>query len=155
MNKFIYLAFLFIFSSLTFSSCGDDKDSPAKLSSANAKGEYVWDYGTDYIEKDEITLWINEYNIYAINRNGESAMDLSVEVNRGISYYPLSMDMVYEIISEEYGTEINETSDFSKFSPNPTKLINFIKSNKSKYRYIAYISGSIVIFNRVSNENYY
>ena len=63
------------------------------------------------------------------------------------------MDIVYELLSDFYGEEITENTDFGKLSPNPKKLIQYIKSNKSKYRYIIY-NLDFILFNRTSDKNY-
>lgn len=154
MSKKLLYFLLFIFTAISFTSCGDDKDEPAQLSPFNAKGIYFVDYDKDYLEKEDVTLWINDYSIYTLDRYGALELDLSTETNQSIAYYPLSMDVVYEMIGEDYGVDVDENTDFSTFIPNPIKLINYIKSNKSKYRYIAKRYGEIIIFNRTSNVNY-
>ena len=154
MSKYILHSILLIFTAIAFTSCGDDKDEPQQLSPANAKGIFIWDYDANGIEKDDITLWINDYSIFTINRNGEAETDLSTETNQSIAYYTLSMDILYEMLSEDYSTEINASTDLSNFIPDPKGLINYVKSNKSKYRYIAKRGGDIILFNRISNTNY-
>lgn len=154
MSKHLLYIFLYIFTAATFTSCGDDKDEPQQLSPANAKGIAIWDYDASGVEKDDITLWINDYSIYTLNYNGEAEADLSYETNQGIAYYPISMDILYEMLSEDYSTEINANTDLSNFVPNPKGLINYVKSNKSKYKYIAKRYGDIILFNRTSNTNY-
>ena len=141
---------------MCLSACGDDKDEPATLSPANAKGVNIM-WGIDdagALEVDNITLWINDYVIYTIGWNGESEMNLNDYNNQALSYEPLSMEAVYQMIGEDYGVEVDANTDFSDFHPSPVKLINYIKSNRSKYRYIAKRGGDIVLFNRTSNVNY-
>lgn len=147
------LSLLTIVLALSFSSCGGDKEEPITLSPANARGTYV--YYDDVIEKYDCYLWVNDYGIYAYDAwTGSSECNLKDYTNRGIQYYPLDMETVYELLSEAYCTEINADTDLSQFYPNPTNFIKYVKNNKSKYRYIAESSGDFILFNRTSNVNY-
>ncbi len=157
MNRFIHIlsSLLIVAMAVSLTACGDDNDEPKEeLSKSNAKGVCIM-YDTDALDIDNVYLWINDYGIYTMDFGDTSELNLKYSTNEGINYYPLTMNVVYELLSEDFGTEVNAETDFSSFIPNPTKLINHIRSNKSKYKYIASRYGDFILFNRTSNENFY
>lgn len=134
-------------------SCGDDdKDEPAKLSPANAKGVRLCVEDNGSVSKENVNLWVNEWSV--ITNSTESEINLKDYMDKGFNYYPLDMDVVYELIGEDYGMEVDENTDFSDFIPSPAPLIKYIKNNKSKYRYIVRWYGDYILFNRTSSVNY-
>ncbi len=134
-------------------SCSSDDEQGDNNSAypANAKGVCLY-YDDDYIEAEDYYLWLNDYVVKYVAR--EANIDITQNEERNTSYYPLTMDIVYELLSDFYGEEITENTDFGTLSPNPKKLIQYIKSNKSKYRYIMPYNGDFVLFNRTSDKNY-
>lgn len=139
---------------LLLASCGnDEKEEPDVLSPFNAKGVFIM-YFTDELEMEDIYLWINDYSIYTYLWNGEKELNLEHTTNSAIDYRPLTMDSFFDLLSEDWGREVNENTDFTNYEPNPTKLIQYVKSNKSKYKYIALRNGDYLLFNRTSNVNY-
>ena len=130
----------------------DEKDNDISTYPANAKGVCVY-WGDNFIDTDEsYFLWINDYIVKYIAR--EENIDITQRAERNITYYPLTMNIVYELLSDFYGTEVTANTDFSELSPNPQTLIRYIQSNKSRYRYIISYNSDYILFNRTFDKNY-
>lgn len=135
-------------------SCSNDDEQENEISTypANAKGVCVY-WGDNFIDTDEsYFLWINDYIVKYIAR--EENIDITQRAERNITYYPLTMNIVYELLSDFYGTEVTANTDFSELSPNPQTLIQYIQSNKSRYRYIISYNSDYILFNRTFDKNY-
>lgn len=154
MSKQILFLIFVNFVAVSFTSCGDDKDESQQLYPANAKGIAIWDYDATSVDTREVTMWLNDYSIYYIDYYGLTEAGLWFKEQKCIPYYPTSIDVVYEVISKNYNTEVDADTDLDNFYPNPKGLVNYVKNNKSKYKYIANHNGTIVLFNRTSNVSY-
>ena len=133
-------------------SCGSDKGRDDLIDNleANAKGYLV--IGGESVVLDELYFWINDY---VILRYMDVPITCQANLDLSKPYHPFnSMDIIYSFLSDEYGMEINENTDFSKLNPNPEALVKKMKNLKSQYKYIAIDYGYIYIFNRTSSKNY-
>lgn len=130
----------------------DEKDNDISTYPANAKGVCVY-WGDNFIDTDDsYYLWINDYIVKYTAR--EDNIDINQREERNIAYYPLTMNVVYELLSDFYGTEVADNTDFSELSPIPQTLIQYIQTNKSKYKYIIPYHSDYILFNKTSDKNY-
>ena len=132
---------------LVFSGCSkSDDDNGNDVAPANAKGIYIglFDSGTER----EMYFWINEYVIQVFNE--EESTDLSQWRFQNVPYYQFTMDKLYEVLSEDAGTEINESNIRNYYS----KSADYYKKKTSTYKYFTIAMGDVYLFNRISNVNY-
>jgi len=146
MKTFRFIGIIMLVA-LLFSSCskGDD-DNGNDVAPANAKGIYIglFDSGTER----EMYFWINEYVIQVFNE--EASTDLSQWRFQNVPYYKFTMDKLYEIMSEDAGTEINESNIRNYYHQNA----DYYKRKMSSYKYFTVIYNDVYLFNRISNVNY-
>ncbi len=143
---------LFLFTSLTLSSCGDDKDAPQpEYQPYNAVGLYV-DYDSNATYPENCYFWINSYVVKGVSYDANEA---PISMNSNYKYQPLTMDAVYDWLSDGYGQTIDENTDLNKF-PDEKKFVSYMKSACNKYDYVVFGvgNGNVYIFNRISDKNY-
>ena len=129
---------------LVFSGCSKSDDENKNVAPANAKGIWIdWD-GKEW----EMYFWINEYVIQVFNE--EESTDLSQWRFQNVPYYQFTMDKLYEVLSEDAGTEINESNIRNYYS----KSADYYKRKTSTYKYFTMAMGDVYLFNRISNINY-
>lgn len=142
------IAVVFLVSMVSCSK--DDEGDNTSNYPANAKGVCLY-YDDDYVEAEDYWLWINDYIVKHVAR--EDNIDITHRTEINVPYQPLTMNTVYELLSEYYGEEITANTDLSPLNPSPKKLVEYIKSNKSKYRYIMF-DRDFILFNRTSDKDY-
>lgn len=138
---------IIMLTALVFSGCSkSDDDNGNDVAPANAKGIYIglFDSGTER----EMYFWINEYVIQVFNE--EESTDLSQWRFQNVPYYQFTMDKLYEVLSEDAGTEINESNIRNYYS----KSADYYKKKTSTYKYFTIAMGDVYLFNRISNVNY-
>lgn len=148
------IAMIAIVSFISMASCSKDNDDDIddiSTCQANAKGVCLF-YDDDFVEPEDYHLWINDYVVKYVAR--EDKIDITLRKEKDVAYQQLTMNTVYELLSEYYGEEITANTDLSLLWPNPRKLIQYIKSNKSNYRFIILRQGDFILFNRISDKNY-
>lgn len=145
------IAMIAIVAFISMVSCSKDNDDDISTCQANAKGVCLY-YDDDYVETEDYYLWINDYIVKHVAR--EDNIDITHRTEIDVPYQQLTMNTVYELLSEYYGEEITANTDLSLLSPNPKKLLQYIKSNKSKYTCIILRDSDFILFNRTSDKNY-
>ncbi|MBD5242314.1 MAG: hypothetical protein HDS59_09600 [Barnesiella sp.] len=146
---------LCVIMAMAFTSCSDDDDEPEKeVYKANAEGVELNLSGDGKFSVEYYHFWINSESINAMSNDLRELNIPPSQYGVVAPYYPLSMEVIYASLTDFYGREINENTDFSKLTPNTTDYINYIKHIKSEYKFAANIYGNLIMFNRISDINY-
>lgn len=135
----------FTFSLVTvilLSACSSDDDN-SSLVPANASG-----VGISYGDIAPFYLWINDYVVNCVSY--EESEPIGEWRKFSTPYYPLSMKVVYQLLSDREGTIIDE-SNYSIFG---FTEVDYCKNHLSTYKYIVLFGQDIILFNRISSENY-
>ena len=139
---------IIMLTALVFFGCSksdDDNNNGNNVAPANVKGILVsnWDG-----KECEMYFWINEYVVQVFNE--EESTDLSQWRFQNVPYYQFTMDKLYEVLSEDAGTEINESNIRNYYS----KSADYYKKKTSTYKYFTIAMGDVYLFNRISSVNY-
>ena len=134
-------------------SKGDSKDDDRLL--ANAQGIMVVNYGSG-VDVEDVYLWINNNVVKNYQDWDLVNPDILRQYGESIRYYELTMDRIYKMLSENgyYGFPvIDEKTDLNELELQ--KFVSYIKSNLSKYKYVAKVyNDTFLLFNRTSDTNY-
>ena len=136
---------------LTLLACSKSDDE-SNIVPPNGKGVTILANG----QVDDCYFWINNEYVKLVSTNDTedlSKIDFSVTT---VPYYPLTMDIVYQMVYEEYHCEkswIDEQRKKGQDYPGSLE-IKFCERNLSKYKYITKVGPDFFFFNRTSNVNY-
>lgn len=143
------LSFLYLFILIFTLGCREEKDLKNGMVEANASGIMV-DFSTLRIETDNRYFWINDDAVLGFSSDKETWGGGLTFV---ASYYYLDSDLIDDIalsISDSWWIEKEKEDIYSL-------VINFLKNNKTKYKFIARSPWSddiVYLFNRISDINY-
>ena len=153
IKNFIGL-FLSLSISLLFISCNKDDDS--EMVRNNATGQIIFTWGNDYdYDIQNVSLWINNSAILFWTDGMDKEVDWNgVHDKDYFPFYNFNMNKAYELISDLYDVNVNGSTSEDEIPGEVTLMIREVKALKDYYQYIAEMRGGIVVFKRISTENY-
>ena len=115
----------------------------------------VVNYGSG-VDVEDVYLWINNNVVKNYQDWDLVNPDILRQYGESIRYYELTMDRIYKMLSENryYGYPvIDEKTDLNELELQ--KFVSYVKSNLSKYKYVAKVyNDTFLLFNRTSDTNY-
>lgn len=147
MKKIRLLTALMLALCLGFISCSHDNE--VEKVSSNASGVIV-SWSTSGVQSQPHYFWIDNYSVkFAYYEN---SVDKRLYSPRNdMPYSTFSISAIYSELSYRFGVSVSAGTDFSNFEPNPTKFIEYAKTQLGKYKYMYLDSGETYLFNRTSD----
>lgn len=150
MKTFKLLTAFIIALCLGFTSCSNDDEVEHILSNANG---VIVSWTTFDVQPQQCYFWIDNYSV-KFNYYESSVDKRLYSPWNNVTYRTFSMSAVYAELSNRFGMNITDGTDFSNFEPNPTKFIEYMRTQSERYQYMYFNSGETYLFNRTSQTNF-